>query len=173
MNVHGADKNEFEALSALVDGELDANQAHRLLGRCATQSELFERWSAYQMVGDALRSAELVSGHRDDFVDRMRLMLEAEPPVLCRPARRASAWGPWAPMLATAAAVAMLVWTLDPMQHRANAERGARAIAAAAVAEEGSSLEAYVLAHLDLAGGTAFESPGEAAREVISDGGEP
>lgn len=170
MNMHGADKNEYEALSALVDGELDEARARQLLARCGSDAELFERWSIYQVVGDALRSAELVASHRENFVGRMQLRLAAEPPPLRQATRRASAWGRCLPALATAAALATLVWTLDPMEFGGHADRGAKAVAAA---DEMGSLEAYVLAHLDLAGGTAFESPGEAAREVMSDGVSP
>lgn len=173
MNMHGADKDEYEALSALVDGELGEARTRQLLARCGSDAELFERWSIYQVVGDALRSAELLAAHRQDFVGRMQLRLAAEPPPLRRSMRRASAWGRWVPALATAAAVAMLVWTLEPMDFGRPADRDTQAIAAAAAVDEIGSLEAYVLAHLDLAGGTAFEAPGAVAREVMSDGVSP
>lgn len=69
----------MERLSALMDGELDGQEAIRELKRCGGDATLFEGWATYHLIGDVLRQeAPLRSG----FGARVREALAAEPTVL-------------------------------------------------------------------------------------------
>lgn len=68
-----------ELVSALVDGQArgdEFSQAMALLERCG---EARQRWHAYHVVGDALRTGQAaVSPHEADFVLRLRARLHQE-----------------------------------------------------------------------------------------------
>lgn len=69
----------MERISALMDGELDGQEAIRELKRCGGDATLFEGWATYHLIGDVLRQeAPLRSG----FGARVREALAAEPTVL-------------------------------------------------------------------------------------------
>lgn len=73
-----------EALSALVDGEADAQEAEAVRAAWRQVPELRARWHDYHLIGDVLRSEDLASdaGHDADFLVRLRARLAAEPVVL-------------------------------------------------------------------------------------------
>lgn len=108
-----------ELLSAAVDGEGELD---------AVLSELDEqdqaRWRSYHLIGDALRSEDLIldSERQADFVARMRVRLETEPHHVAAAAahrfRSATLRRRALPPLAAAAAAATLTWLLVPtIQH--------------------------------------------------------
>lgn len=72
-----------ERLSALVDGELEANV---VMHACAAWQDAEQRttWHAYQLIGDVLRSDDLASepGRDPAFLRALRDRLAAEPVVL-------------------------------------------------------------------------------------------
>lgn len=72
-----------ERLSALVDGELEANV---VMHACAAWHDAEQRstWHAYQLIGDVLRSDDLASepGRDPAFLRTLRGRLAAEPVVL-------------------------------------------------------------------------------------------
>lgn len=69
----------MERISALMDGELDGEEAVRELKRCGGDATLIEGWATYHLIGDVLRAeAPLRSG----FDGRLRDALAAEPTVL-------------------------------------------------------------------------------------------
>lgn len=72
-------------LSALADGEADADAAARGLAAWATADPLTrQRWHAYQLIGDVLRSEDLAQtpAHDAAFLQRLRGRLDLEPAVL-------------------------------------------------------------------------------------------
>lgn len=80
-----------ELLSALVDGEPRGDDLDLALSACRDDDGLLERWSAYHLIGDALRfptvSVQLAgAGFRQRFAQRLALEPDfaVEPPELSR-----------------------------------------------------------------------------------------
>ena len=71
-----------QRLSALLDGELGADECQALVERLRHDEEACRRWALLNCVGDAIRSAEVASFHSDGFVARVSAALEREPTVL-------------------------------------------------------------------------------------------
>lgn len=118
-----------ERLSALADGEMHSGDVSQVMAAMRTdervQGGVCETWHAYQLIGDAMRSADLAKASRDDlFLARLRERMAREPvilaPQLAAPelelpaeprvaaaggALRAARRRPWASPLAAAAGV--------------------------------------------------------------------
>lgn len=102
-----------QRLSALVDGELDAEAVRAACADWHDGGEVRVNWHAYHLIGDVLRSDALASDARHDerFLRRLRERLAAEPAVLApQPlasvapaARRQSARWKWLAPAAVAA----------------------------------------------------------------------
>ena len=75
-----------ERLSALVDGELEANVIAQACAAWRDETEQRSTWHAYQLIGDVLRSDDLASepGRDVAFLSALRGRLAAEPVVLAR-----------------------------------------------------------------------------------------
>jgi sigma-E factor negative regulatory protein RseA len=144
-------------VSALLDGELDDDEARRALGRMRDNADAAARWRDYCAVSDALHGD---SGSEGAFMTRFREALEAEPTVLVpMPARKIQP----APYLWTAAAAAMAaitwtVWTAAPQQAGTAPMATAQSLAVADLhpaANEAQPanrhLEPYLAAHQDYA----------------------
>lgn len=93
MNQANVDPQQFEDLSALADGELEAGAALRVCRTWREQSAVRERWHGYQLIGDVLRSDDLASTarHDEDFLLALRARLAAEPVVLAPTGQAAAA----------------------------------------------------------------------------------
>jgi sigma-E factor negative regulatory protein RseA len=185
-------KVDFEHLSSLIDGELDAEEAAAVLDALCRDPELQRHWSELQLVGDALRSAEVAACHEDGFCGRVRNALATEPTVLAprRPAR--SAWRRYSlPGLAVAASVAAVAFVAVPLLRSPSPDVMAQkqlpptapvvastavlpasqveAKAAAAIANA-RALDPYFAAHRELTGGSplpraaAYLRPGAGER---------
>lgn len=109
------DLSSMQALSALADGQADAALAASLSAAWRDDPAMRERWHAYHLIGDVLRSDDLAAcGHDAAFLKRLRSRLEQEPVVLApsaagaaaAPSVRATAGGRVARRWATPAAVA-------------------------------------------------------------------
>ncbi|MEE5089695.1 RseA family anti-sigma factor [Xanthomonas euvesicatoria] len=100
-----------QQLSALVDGELSADESRFLLRRLAHDEELagcHERW---QLCGDVLRGAASAPAPLD-FAARVRGAIAEEPAPQAQPAARPGArwrWGSGAAIAASVAAIAMFL----------------------------------------------------------------
>ncbi|CAB3653105.1 sigma-E factor negative regulatory protein [Trinickia soli] len=165
-----------ERLSAFVDGEgLDPSES---FDQMLTGFDHADRttWSAYHLIGDALRSDDLAihPAASSAFLSGFAARLEAEPHILI-PARATARHGASAlrrrvaPALAVAAAVATLSWIVLPQfQHGASqgavqtASTNARAGGVQTVAMSGAgaqsgniirdaSLDQYLEAHQQFA----------------------
>ena len=113
-----------ERLSAFLDGEgLDASES---FDQVLAEFDHADRttWSAYHLIGDALRSDDLAAhpAKSQAFLAGFAARLEAEPYILV-PAQAASGGGASvlrrrvAPAFAVAAAAAVLSWVVVPQWH--------------------------------------------------------
>lgn len=69
----------MDGISALMDGELEAQQARQQLARLKEDSELRDRWDRFHLIGDALRGEPLLSSQ---FNEALAKRLAEEPTVL-------------------------------------------------------------------------------------------
>jgi negative regulator of sigma E activity len=173
-----------ETLSCLVDGELDAAECARLIGRLGTDRAARREWLLLHVVGDALRSSDVACLQSERFLLRMGAALEAEPAIAAPRASLARARLVRRVVLPGAAAVAaatMLVVIAVPQLRGGAAPGATRTVAVAADHKAGTSaaatpvapaatppaaaaaasevrrlaeLEAYLAAHRELAGGS-------------------
>jgi sigma-E factor negative regulatory protein RseA len=79
-----AERPATEDLSALTDGELDASAVAGLCRAWRDDAQLRSQWHAYHLIGDVMRSEDLVSdsAHDANFLAALRLRLAEEPVVL-------------------------------------------------------------------------------------------
>src|SRR5512139_3723321 len=115
-HIEARDKVDIEHLSSLIDGELDAHETAAVLDALCRDAELQRHWSDLQLVGDALRSAEVAACHEDGFCDRVRRSLASEPTVLAPRRRDRPAWHRYSVSgLAVAASVAAIAFVAVPL----------------------------------------------------------
>ncbi|MBS4098486.1 MAG: sigma-E factor negative regulatory protein [Sulfuricella sp.] len=99
-----------EQLSALMDGELDGDDARIVFGKLKQTETLREDWEIYHLIGDGLRQTPLLdSGFSARFAER----LAAEPTILAPQLRKPRAFSPKVAlsMAASLAAVSVVAWT--------------------------------------------------------------
>lgn len=111
----------MEALSCLVDGELDATHCDRLLRTLCDDPQVRLQWTLMHVTGDALRSSEVASLHSESFAARFSTALEAEPAIVAPHARRTAQRRSQSfvrrvalPGVAVAAAASVLVFVAVP-----------------------------------------------------------
>ncbi|AGW91253.1 MULTISPECIES: sigma-E factor negative regulatory protein [Cupriavidus] len=113
-----------EQISVLMDGELAPHEVDAVLALAKSDAGLSD-WSAYQLIGDSLRSEDLThAGSTAAFLAKFSARLEAEPHVLVPAVAQASARHrllvrpSWVrrvmPGTAIAAAVAAVSWVVVP-----------------------------------------------------------
>jgi sigma-E factor negative regulatory protein RseA len=92
-NDPGPQAAALERLSALADGELDAQSAPLAFGQWAESAQSRSAWHAYHVIGDVLRSEDLACDPAGEarFLAAFRARLADEPVVLApRPLDRAA-----------------------------------------------------------------------------------
>ncbi|MEO8151907.1 MAG: sigma-E factor negative regulatory protein [Rhizobacter sp.] len=74
----------MDDLSSLMDGDLEGAAVDRVCGQWREDTETRAQWHAFHLIGDVLRSDDLVSdtGHDAAFLAAFRLRLAHEPVVL-------------------------------------------------------------------------------------------
>lgn len=126
--MNDATRNSADQLSALMDGQLQAEEFDCVLHRLGHDQEARLTWYAYHLAGDVLRAGEsMLSRHEAVFLQRVRLGVQAAPALPMAPtggelipiprrAHRASndASGGWKMWLGVASlvAVAAVGWQL-------------------------------------------------------------
>ena len=98
----------MEKISALMDGELDEQQAQQQIQRLKLDEELSGGWEAFHLIGDVLRDERPLSPH---FSRRLASRISAEPTILAprrRTARRNTAYALSA--AASLSAIALVGW---------------------------------------------------------------
>ena len=73
-----------QELSSLMDGELDVNEADRVVRDCCRDNELMQKWQTYHLIGDAMRGVLPVRRPADGLIC---VIPDREPTVLA-PRRR-------------------------------------------------------------------------------------
>lgn len=88
-NVNLPSGSDQDALSALMDGELDAAQVASACAAWRSEARQRSDWHLYHLIGDTLRSEDLAAAPvRDErFMQRLHERLDREPVVLA-PSRR-------------------------------------------------------------------------------------
>jgi len=78
------DDESRQRLSELVDGEAGGPDVQRLCRAWRDDAELRERWHAYHLIGDVLRSEDLaqLAARDESFLSTVRKRLAGEPAVL-------------------------------------------------------------------------------------------
>lgn len=167
-----------QSISALMDGQATAADAAALCARWRGDEQVRERWAAYHLIGDVLRSEDLaLPPARDEaFLQSLRQRLAAEPVVLApRPAvlTRPHRMG-W--QVATAAAAAGFVLVAGVMvMSRPGADSGAATLASNNAPEltlasgrlvRDAQLDRYLAAHRRVSNGVAVGMPGAVVRSV-------
>ncbi|HTT12765.1 MAG TPA: RseA family anti-sigma factor [Burkholderiaceae bacterium] len=77
-----------EALSGLLDGELDQGSCRELFDRLSSDPEAQRTWALLNLACDALRSSETAAQHSAGFVSRVGRALADEPVILAPRALR-------------------------------------------------------------------------------------
>jgi negative regulator of sigma E activity len=153
-----------EALSCLLDGELDPATCAALLERLRADETACREWMLLAAAGDAVRSQEVAAWHSTSFVARLASALDREAPICAPRSRRTRVLRrvvlPGAAI--AAAAVVLGVVAVPQLRGSAPATQIASPMpgqsAVVPVVTEGAALdpatlEAYLLAHREAAGG--------------------
>ncbi len=72
----------MESVSALMDGELDSDEAAREIARFKQDAVRHDAWSAYHVIGDALRGEPASAELTPEFSRRLHERLALEPTVM-------------------------------------------------------------------------------------------
>lgn len=142
----------LERLSALADGQSDPSSWIWATAAWRDDPDLRERWRAYHLIGDVLRSDELGSeaGHDSDFLQRFRSRLDAEPIVMV-PAARVGDRAPDVPEAVQIAAGSSSLSAAIAVRQRRRLWSASAAVAAGFVAVAGALLVTQ---------GPTFDAPG-------------
>lgn len=166
----------MEKISALMDGELEGQEAQQLLARLKQDEELVQDWHAFHVIGDALRGERALSR---EFTQRLASRLTGEPTVLApRPARTKQRFAAYAlSAAASMSAVALVGWVAflnNPLSQPEVASSPTSPPAAAApstqlasVPSEGEMNE-YLIAHQEFSPSTAIQGLAPYIRGVSS-----
>jgi sigma-E factor negative regulatory protein RseA len=170
MQANGAQAQQpdcSEAMSRLIDGELDASACGELFERLGRDADAQRNWVFLNIACDALRSSETAALHSTGFVTRVSAALAAEPVILAPGAlrRRYGALRRVAlPAAAVAAAIVALIVVAVPQL------RGSPGAPGVLVQDQttpkllrSAEFEAYLEAHRESAAG-AVTSPSEYVR---------
>jgi sigma-E factor negative regulatory protein RseA len=184
-----ADERQRFTLSALVDGELDAQELGRGCAAWAGDEDLRRTWHAYQLIGDVLRSDDLASPPSRDaaLLAALRVRLAAEPVVMAPTAAplarvRRAGWRVPVAIAAGVVAVAGVVSVLEPALLGTPGGPALAALpgggAAPGVVQVGltppsrdqmlrdARVDEYLRAHRDAFAGSPVALPGGALRSV-------
>lgn len=134
-------------LSALMDGELDDDEAHLVLRGLKEREDLRSEWAMWHLIGDNLRGTP---AQGNAVSARLAERLAAEPTVLAPPARPqqkrpAVSWA----LAASLAAVSLVAWTAFQLNQPGGAAQrlsGQQAVAAAG-GQASHNVNAYLSAH--------------------------
>lgn len=166
-----------ERISALLDGEHDADELAATLAEMRATGAAVETWRTYNLISDALRDTQLAS---PGFAERINARILEEPTVLSRARDAATAERTrWMPLYAAAsfAAVALVGWIAFSPQVERDAGQVAKAPAAAAVpvaAQEPATLPLtdaandYLLAHQAYSPRNSFQGVAPYVRTVAA-----
>jgi sigma-E factor negative regulatory protein RseA len=167
-----------DRLSALADGELQGEEINQVLAACEQDSALLASWHDYHLIGDVLRSPDLLASRSAaPFLTRLqgRLAQEAIEPVaptaaaLLAPVAANDAIFRWQMLagMASVAAVGVMVWMLAvPTSSTGSqlAQSPASADAVLVASPQGvivrdARLDDFLAAHKRVGGNSALQMP--------------
>jgi sigma-E factor negative regulatory protein RseA len=128
------DATDAEVLSAWLDGELDGAAAEPVVARLLRQRDMQQQYQGWCLVGDALRSGEVLAGHSPHLCARINSALADEPALLAPSALPPRMKRHLASGFAVAAAAAVLVFVAVPQLRGTDAPGNVAAIASGAAA---------------------------------------
>ncbi|TVO65786.1 sigma-E factor negative regulatory protein [Denitromonas ohlonensis] len=167
-----------ERISALLDGNLDAQAVEPVLNSVGESADVRRQWDHYCLIGDALRNEPELSC---DLSVRVMASLAQEPTVLAplasRPPTSASplgkSWGKLLPLAASVAGVAVVGWLAIPqstdtsvIQMASVAPQPLMASAVETNRQDREPLRAYLFAHQSLANQGAIPAVAPFVRTV-------
>ncbi len=168
----------MDKISALMDGELDGQQARAQFARLKQDQELAECWHTFHLVGDALRGERALS---QDFGKRLTARLAAEPTVLAPQrsmARRITTYAlSAAASLSAVAVVGWLAFFNNPLAPQSEIAQSPNAPAPAATSPAQAQLASvpsdgkmneYLIAHQEFSPSTAIQGLAPYIRGVSS-----
>jgi sigma-E factor negative regulatory protein RseA len=134
-------------ISALMDGELEQEEAQVLLSAVKSQSDMQQDWLLYHTIGDTLRQTRPLSS---DFTARLAARLENEPTILAprrfKPAKR--------PLLALSAAaslaaVSLVVWAALQLGNPSSEQMAKNSLSEfnQASTDTSANVNSYLIAH--------------------------
>ncbi|HUL65905.1 MAG TPA: sigma-E factor negative regulatory protein [Burkholderiaceae bacterium] len=143
-----------EAMSRLLDGELEAGACRELFERLGHDGEAQRTWVLLNVASDALRSSETAALHSSGFVTRVSSALAAEPVILAPGAlrRRRTVLRRVSLQAAAIAAAAVALAVVVLPQLRGGPEPVVQAKAPELL--RSAEFEAYLEAHRENAAGT-------------------
>ena len=167
-----------DSISALADGELRGEEFLQTLAACDRDPTLLARWHDYHLIGDVLRSPDLLATRNaSPFLTRLqgRLAQEAIEPVaptasaLLEPVAANDAIFRWQMLAGVAcmAVVGVMVWTLvvptsSTCSQLAQTPASADAVLVASpqgVILRDARLDDYLAAHKQVGGNSALQMP--------------
>ena len=161
-------------ISALMDGELDREDAATAISRLKQDEELRDVWFGYHLIGDVMRQTGIVSA---DFGERLRGKLALEPVILA-PRRSLLQKTKIAALsvAASLAAVAVVAWVVlqnntDKAKDNLAATQQSNAAALASLPRYplNSNVNEYLLAHQEFSPSTTMQGVALYVR-TVSDG---
>ncbi len=165
-----------ERISALLDGNLDAQAVEPVLSSVGASADVRRQWDEYCLIGDALRGEPELSC---DLTARVMASLAQEPTVLAPVATRRPAaalgqsWRKILPLAASVAGVAVVGWLAMPKAADTSAIQMARVapqpLVTASVSksrQDREPLRAYLFAHQSLANQGAIPAVAPFVRTV-------
>ena len=151
-----------DQISALMDSELDENEAKALLAKFKDNHQLSESWAVYHQIGDSLRQTQMLS---NALTEKISARLENEPTVLAPhkitpPRREMIAWSAAASFAAVAVvAFAMLKFSSINNQEVSNLASASNQPAKAVIAStSNSNMNDYLYAHQEYSPATPIQS---------------
>lgn len=180
--------NTHEMVSALADGQLNAELAAQGLAALARDPEALEAWSTYHLIGDVLRSSDLAAcSPAERFASRISQRLAAEPAITpdlefkVRPPTEVRGQGlreaanqpvfRWKLVagLASVAAVAATGWTLLASHAPSSGSQLVASNARGSMMLRDKRLDEFLAAHRELSGATALQMPSGFVRNASFD----
>ncbi|MBT0961390.1 sigma-E factor negative regulatory protein [Denitromonas iodatirespirans] len=168
-----------ERISALLDGDVDAQAMEPVLGSVRASADVRRQWDRYCLIGDALRGEVDLS---QDLTARVMARLEDEPTVLVPVALRRNetprpSWRKLMPLAASVAGVAVVGWLAFPVASDSPANTAAiqmarmtpAPMATKVVADDkrdNEPLRAYLFAHQSLSNQGAIPAVAPFVRTV-------
>jgi sigma-E factor negative regulatory protein RseA len=165
-----------ERISALLDGDLDAQAVEPVLNSVGESADVRRQWHEYCVIGDALRREPELSC---DLTSRVMASLAQEPTVLApvatrRPAAESTLSASLRkvlPLAASVAGVAVVGWLAMPRSSDTAAIQVATVapqalVAAEPVRADREPLRAYLFAHQSLANQAAIPAVAPFVRTV-------